>query len=74
MAEFLDDLNVAILSERRVFPPYGLEGGKPGKKGRNLFLFADGRHIDLGGKNEVSAGKGDRIIVLTPGGGGYGNK
>lgn len=72
--EFLDDLNVAILSERRVFAPYGLEGGEPGNRGANIFRFADGRHLDLGGKNEISAGKGDRILILTPGGGGYGKK
>jgi 5-oxoprolinase (ATP-hydrolysing) len=71
--EFLEDLNVAILSERRVFAPYGLEGGKPGKKGRNIFKFATGGQINLGGKNEIQAQKGDRILILTPGGGGYGS-
>jgi 5-oxoprolinase (ATP-hydrolysing) len=72
--EFLEDLNVAILSERRVFAPYGLEGGKPGKKGRNIFKFATGGQINLGGKNEIQAQKGDRILILTPGGGGYGRE
>ena len=70
--EFLDDMNVAILSERRIFAPYGLQGGQPGKKGQNLFLKADGQEIDLGGKNEILANPGDRIRIQTPGGGGYG--
>jgi 5-oxoprolinase (ATP-hydrolysing) len=70
--EFLEELNVAILSERRVFAPYGLKGGKPGKKGRNIFKFATGGQMNLGGKNEIQAKKGDSILILTPGGGGYG--
>jgi 5-oxoprolinase (ATP-hydrolysing) len=70
--EFLKPLNVAILSERRVYPPYGLEGGEPGTLGKNSFLKSDGSTIDLGGKNEIHAQPGDRIRILTPGGGGYG--
>ena len=70
--EFLDHLNVAILSERRVFAPYGLAGGQPGKRGENLFLTKDGRTLNLGGKNEIRAEPGDVIRIATPGGGGYG--
>ncbi|MCP3924287.1 MAG: 5-oxoprolinase [Desulfobacterales bacterium] len=69
--EFLENLNVAILSERRVFPPYGLNGGEPGACGENIFRFKDGREISLSGKNEITASKGDSIKILTPGGGGY---
>ncbi|HHB77269.1 MAG TPA: 5-oxoprolinase, partial [Desulfobulbus sp.] len=72
--EFLAPLQVAILSERRVFAPYGLAGGEPGKRGENLFFTSDGRVLNLGGKNEISARPGDRIRILTPGGGGYGGK
>jgi 5-oxoprolinase (ATP-hydrolysing) len=70
--EFREPLDVAILSERRVFAPYGLEGGQPGKQGRNLFIRRDGTTLNLGGKNEIQAKAGDRIRILTPGGGGYG--
>ena len=70
--EFLDHLSVALLSERRVFAPYGLAGGQPGKRGENLFLTRDGRTINLGGKNEIRAEPGDAIRIATPGGGGYG--
>ncbi len=72
--EFLAPLQVAILSERRVFAPYGLAGGKSGKRGENLFFTADGRILNLGGKNEIAAHPGDRIRILTPGGGGYGKE
>ncbi|MGD9212995.1 MAG: hydantoinase B/oxoprolinase family protein, partial [Desulfobacteraceae bacterium] len=70
--EFLDDLNVAILSERRVYKPYGLLGGQSGMRGNNIFIRKDGRRLYLGGKNEIAACQGDRIRILTPGGGGFG--
>ena len=70
--EFLAPLNAAILSERRVFAPYGLKGGSPGARGQNSFIRADGRKVNLGGKNEVKAASGDRLRIETPGGGGYG--
>lgn len=70
--EFLDLLNVAILSERRTFAPYGLAGGKPGKTGKNQIIRANGKIQNLGGKNEFPAQFGDRIRIETPGGGGYG--
>jgi len=71
--EFLEPLNVAILSERRVYGPYGLEGGKPGKRGKNFFIHKDGHRLYMGSKNEIMAQAGDRFRILTPGGGGYGS-
>jgi 5-oxoprolinase (ATP-hydrolysing) len=71
--EFLEPLNVAILSERRVYAPYGLEGGEPGRRGQNLFIRKDGRRMNLGAKNEIQAEPGDRIRIETPGGGGFGS-
>lgn len=70
--EFLESLNVGILSERRVFAPYGLEGGEDGKRGVNLFIRRDGRSINMGAKNEIVAQPGDRFRIMTPGGGGFG--
>ncbi|SJL03555.1 related to 5-oxo-L-prolinase [Armillaria ostoyae] len=74
--EFTRDLDVAILSERRAIPPYGMRGGLPGERGRNFWLRkeADGSvtKIALGGKNECPMKAGDRIRIETPGGGGYG--
>jgi len=70
--EFLESLNAAILSERRVHRPYGLNGGESGKSGCNLFLRKNGTTLFLGGKNEIRAEAGDRIRIETPGGGGYG--
>jgi 5-oxoprolinase (ATP-hydrolysing) len=71
--EFLAPLNVGILSERRVFAPYGLEGGRPGRRGVNLFIRKNGRRINMGAKNEIIAQPGDRFRIMTPGGGGFGD-
>jgi 5-oxoprolinase (ATP-hydrolysing) len=70
--EFLKPMTAAIVSERRVFAPYGLEGGQPGLRGRNLLVRKSGQVIYLGGRNEVPVQPGDRVRLETPGGGGYG--
>ncbi|KAL2159117.1 hypothetical protein VTH06DRAFT_2876 [Thermothelomyces fergusii] len=116
--EFRIPLQVSILSERRVYRPYGMAGGEPGQCGLNLWVrkvkksswesslrklqregqgLGDGRDdegggekkekekeeeeeedeyeerfINLGAKNSASMAAGDRIIVCTPGGGGWG--
>ncbi|KFY84215.1 hypothetical protein V500_09499 [Pseudogymnoascus sp. VKM F-4518 (FW-2643)] len=72
--EFSIPIKVSILSERRAFAPYGLEGGGDGKRGRNSWVQKSGRVINLGGKNTALMKAGDRIIVETPGGGAWGSK
>jgi len=45
------------------------------KKSTNLcktFLFTDVDSSNLGGKNTAAMKPGERIIICTPGGGGYG--
>ena len=71
---------VSILSERRVFAPYGLQGGGDAEKGLNVWVRKikdrDGNEIEkrisLGGKNTADMKPGERMIVMTPGGGGWG--
>lgn len=70
-------LQVSILSERRVIPPYGMAGGDNGKLGVNIWIRRDPvdgteREISVGGKASMAMNTGDRIIINTPGGGGYG--
>ena len=69
--QFCKPLTVSILSERRAFAPYGLNGGESGSTGQNL-VFKGGRWISLGGKNTICLDKGDKLRIKTPGGGGYG--
>ncbi|CAM6046469.1 unnamed protein product [Sphagnum compactum] len=70
--EFRRPVTVSILSERRVHAPRGLAGGKDGARGKNLLLKRDGRYLYLGGKNTVHVEAGERLQILTPGGGGWG--
>ncbi len=69
--EFLIPMKAAILSERRIYAPYGLNGGAPGEKGQNLLIKQDGSTHDVGGKCQLDIQPGDRIRILTPGGGAY---
>jgi 5-oxoprolinase (ATP-hydrolysing) len=70
--KFLKPATVSILSERRIYAPYGAKGGDPGKRGRNLHKKSDGRINVLGHRALLEADEGDSIIIETPGGGGYG--
>ena len=71
--QVLTDCQVTLLTERRKFPPYGLEGGEPGETGRNV-LIRDIEELPLPGKGSVELRKGDVLSIHTPGGGGYGVK
>lgn len=73
--EFLKPLSVSILSERRgSYAPFGLEGGLAGELGRNrLFQAASNSVVVLDGKAAFTVLPGDRLIIETPGGGGWGS-
>ncbi|KAJ3337603.1 hypothetical protein HDU93_000799 [Gonapodya sp. JEL0774] len=74
--EFLEPVQVSILSERRVVAPYGLAGGESGARGRNVLIKKESngsvRRVYLSGKNTISVNSGDRLRIETPGGGGFG--
>lgn len=70
--EFLDDLSLSVLSERRNYAPYGLEGGEPGAKGENWLIKANGEKIKIDSKAQFDVHKNDKFKLLTPGGGGFG--
>ncbi|KAF2168598.1 hypothetical protein M409DRAFT_65506 [Zasmidium cellare ATCC 36951] len=76
--EFRIPLSVSMLSERRVIRPYGMAGGSRGQAGLNLFvkkeLDGSERVINIGGKMELNVQPGERILIHTPGGGGWGSK
>jgi len=71
--ELLADADVTILADRRLFSPYGLRGGEDGAPGRATVVKAEsGETIELPGKCSRQLAKGDRLIIKTPGGGGWG--
>lgn len=64
--EFRREVDVSVLSERRIVRPFGLCGGEPGLPGENIWIRTDEfgtREIFLGGKNSCVMKKGDRIII-----------
>ncbi|HEY8518490.1 MAG TPA: hydantoinase B/oxoprolinase family protein [Gammaproteobacteria bacterium] len=70
--EFLEPMHVAILSNRRRIAPPGLAGGGDGAPGRNTLIRASGATEPLPATAETDVAPGDRIVIETPGGGGYG--
>jgi len=78
--ELLQPATVSLLSERRRFQPYGLQGGEAGAPGRNVLIphpagedtSEQPAERELAGKATFSARAGDVIRLETPGGGGYG--
>jgi N-methylhydantoinase B/oxoprolinase/acetone carboxylase alpha subunit len=69
--EFHVPAALTIMSERRRYAPYGLRGGSPGARGRNI-LVSGGERISLGSKVNVKLRRGDVLRIETPGGGGFG--
>ncbi|MEM6915763.1 MAG: hydantoinase B/oxoprolinase family protein, partial [Verrucomicrobiota bacterium] len=65
--EFLEKLEVSLLTQHRVVSPYGLAGGKAGVRGQQTL---NGQPLE--GSARFEAGPGDKLIIETPGGGGYG--
>jgi N-methylhydantoinase B len=63
---------VTLLTERRRLPPYGLQGGEPGRCGENWLYRRDGEATLLPGKVHFRAEPGDRLLIASPGGGGWG--
>jgi 5-oxoprolinase (ATP-hydrolysing) len=70
--EFREPMQAAILSNRRRVAPFGLHGGSAGACGRNYVVRADGRVEELGATANVELAAGERFVIETPGGGGYG--
>ncbi|KAL4941187.1 hypothetical protein BDV06DRAFT_223341 [Aspergillus oleicola] len=74
-------LSFSVITERRSVPPYGMNGGGEGERGANYWVRRvkkeDGngyeeRWVNMGSKNMVRMETGDRCVIHTPGGGGWG--
>ena len=67
--EFLQPAQITLLTERRVYSPWGLAGGENGQVGENSL---DGEILP--GKTFFSVQAGQKLTIKTPGGGGWGVK
>jgi len=69
---FLEPMTAAILSNNRIYAPFGMAGGEEGARGVNTVVRADGSVEQVGHIGKVEMGAGDMFVIETPGGGGYG--
>lgn len=70
--EVLCDCDVTLLADRRKRGPWGLAGGADGSPGKAFITRQDGHQQEMPGKFSTRLGKGERIRIETPGGGGWG--
>jgi N-methylhydantoinase B/oxoprolinase/acetone carboxylase alpha subunit len=72
--EVLTDTTATLLTERRNTRPYGARGGEPGASGSNSVIRASGVVERIPAKARIELKPGDRLVIETPGGGGFGPK
>jgi N-methylhydantoinase B len=63
---------LSLMGERRRNQPWGLAGGGPGAVGEDWLIRSGGEKERLPGKVTTEVEPGDRLVVSTPGGGGWG--
>ena len=63
---------LSILSERSTTAPYGTAGGRPGAPATIAVERAGGERERIAARSQVRLQPGDRVHLLTPGGGGFG--
>lgn len=71
--EAREPMTAGILANHRRVPPFGMAGGEAGAVGRNWVERADGRIEELPATAAVELAAGDRFVIETPGGGGFGS-
>ena len=69
---FLAPMSLSVLTQRRTSGPYGVAGGEAGLPGRQHLVHADGTITNLAPTDSADVQTGDRLILQTPGGGGWG--
>jgi 5-oxoprolinase (ATP-hydrolysing) len=71
---FLEPLALSVLSQHRVEEPYGGDGGGPGARGRQRLFRAAGGVEEMASVDGREVAAGDRLLLKTPGGGGWGEE
>lgn len=71
---FLSSGTLSIHDDRWFVPPWGVNGGLPGRRARKLIVRADGTEEIVGNKAEdIHVNAGDELHFITWGGGGWGD-
>jgi 5-oxoprolinase (ATP-hydrolysing) len=63
---------LSVLTQHRESGPYGIKGGEPGLPGRQQVIGSDNSVIELGSVAGFEVNPRARLILETPGGGGWG--
>ncbi len=71
---FLEPMRANILANRRRLPPRGIRGGADAEAGRNWVERTDGTVEMLSATGYAEVRPGDRFVIETPGGGGFGRR
>ena len=71
---FQRPLELSVLTQHRVAGPFGLEGGEAGAPGRQTLIRESGERVEMGSVDGCSVESGDRLVLQTPGGGGWGKE
>jgi 5-oxoprolinase (ATP-hydrolysing) len=69
---FLEPMRANILANRRRVAPRGVNGGSDAQPGRNWVERTDGSVEMLSATASADVQPGDRFVIETPGGGGFG--
>jgi len=71
--EFLKPLTLSLITNRRgEHRPWGVAGGDSGAAGQNILIHLNGQTEDLPAATTRAVAAGDRLVIKTPGGGGWG--
>lgn len=71
--QFLEDLEMSLLTGYRNSPIPGINGGEAGRKGENLLQTHNGKVENLGSTCSRTVKKGEILTMITPTGSGYGH-
>lgn len=72
--EFLEEVEITLITQHRKIAPYGRKGGENGQLGKQYLIRANGEKENLKGIDSRTCKAGDRVVIETPGGGGWGKK
>ncbi len=71
--EMIEETFITTVVERTKNPPWGIKDGKAGRANNVKVIKKNGDKFFMPKKSGYKLDKGDKIIFLTGGGGGYGN-
>ena len=68
---FTEPVSLSLLTQNRTQGPYGLNGGQSGHPGQQHLVKHSGERKELASVAQEELESGDRLIIKTPGGGGW---